>query len=227
MRLTLVETRRETADTKSFFFTGDAKLAWKAGQYIHYKLPHEHPDDRGIERWFSIASAPFEGRVMLTCRFAPKGSSFKKALNALPTGSQIDADPPEGDFVVDAVSKPLIFIAGGIGITPFRAILLDLERRGQPLNIQLLYANRDEDVAFRAELESLARRRPEFKINYFVGERRLDGNGIREVARDLSAHRFYVSGPEPMVETFDRTLKQLGVRDGDVVNDFFPGYEWP
>jgi ferredoxin-NADP reductase len=227
MRLTLVEKRRETDDTKSFFFAGDSGLTWKAGQYIHYKLPHADPDARGIERYFSIASAPFEKRVRLTCRFAHRSSSFKKALDALPIGSEIEADPPEGDFCVDDLSKPLVFIAGGIGITPFRAILLDLEHRQQAFQIQLLYANRGEDAVFRGELDSLAKRRPSLRICYYIGDDRLDAKGIQRAAPELDPHRFYVSGPEPMVESFDKILKELGVPEKEIENDFFPGYEWP
>src|SRR3569832_788440 len=115
MRLKLLEKRQETPDTKSFFFGGETGLSWRAGQYIHYKLPHPDPDSRGIERYFSIASAPFEKRVMLSCRFAPKSSSFKQALDHLAPGAEIDADPPEGDFCVNDPSEALVFIAGGIG----------------------------------------------------------------------------------------------------------------
>jgi ferredoxin-NADP reductase len=227
MRLKLVEKRVETADTKSFFFDGSADVKWKAGQYIHYQLPHANPDDRGIERYFSISSAPCEGRVRLTCRFAPKSSSFKKALDALPIGGEIEGDFPEGDFCVENAAKPLVFIAGGIGITPFRAILIDLERREMPLHIHLLYANKDADAPFRAELESFAARHPSVRLNFFIGDDRLDGNRIRQHVPNLKRHRVYVSGPESMVGSFDQLLKALGVADADVMNDFFPGYDWP
>jgi len=80
MKLTLRTIKQEASDIFSFIFTPERPLRWKAGQYLHYILKHQKPDDRGVERYFSIASAPQEERVMLTTRFAPKGSSFKKAL---------------------------------------------------------------------------------------------------------------------------------------------------
>jgi ferredoxin-NADP reductase len=227
MQLTLVETRRDTSDTRTFFFTGSPTPQWKAGQYICYKLPHPDPDDRGIERYFSISTAPHEGRVAITCRFAEKSSSFKRALGALPMGGKIEAQAPEGDFCVDQVAKPLVFIAGGIGITPFRAILLDLERRGQPLNVRLLYANRNDEVVFRDELESIRARHRDLKIEYLIGENKLDGGAIRKAVPDLAAAKVYVSGPEPMVESMDKTLENLGLRKEEIMNDFFPGYTWP
>jgi ferredoxin-NADP reductase len=227
MQLTLVEKRQETADTKSFLFQPEGDFAWKAGEYLHYKLPHANPDERGIERYFSISTAPFEKRVMLTCRFAPKSSSFKRALDALPVGGKIESDSPEGDFVVEDASKPLVFIAGGIGITPFRSILLDLDSRTQQPDIVLLYANRTEDLPFRRELEAVAKRMTKLRIQYVVGDHRLDGNAIRNSVTDLVRRKIYVSGPEPMVESLDRTLNGLGISEAEIVNDFFPGYDWP
>jgi ferredoxin-NADP reductase len=227
MQLTLAETRQETPDTRTFFFTGNPMPQWKAGQYIHYKLPHPNPDDRGIERYFSVSSAPHENRVALTCRFAEKSSTFKRALGSLPIGGKIEADAPEGDFIVDQVSKPIVFIAGGIGITPFRAILLDLERRREPLNVKVLYANRNDEIVFRDELENIQKRHSEFQIDYFIGDNKLDGNSIRRCIEDLNKVRVFVSGPEPMVESMDKVLEILGAKKEEIMNDFFPGYTWP
>lgn len=138
-----------------FYFWAGRPLRWKAGQYLHYILNHPNPDDRGVERYFSIASAPHEKNVMLTTRFAPKGSSFKKTLKKLKPGDVIEAREKGGDFILDHRKKMFVFIAGGIGITPFRAILLDLDRNRKPLNVQLLYTNRNNDFPYRKELETL------------------------------------------------------------------------
>jgi ferredoxin-NADP reductase len=120
-----------------------------------------------------------------------------------------------------------VFIAGGIGITPFRAILLDLDRNQKPLNVQLLYANRDNDFPYRKELEALKKRHPEFRIDYVVSPNRIDEKTIPKFVPDMDNSVFYVSGPEPMVESLDKTLKKLGVPKKRIKNDFFPGYQWP
>lgn len=122
MKFTLSATKQEANDTFSFIFAPEQPLQWKAGQLLRYVLNHPNPDDRGVERFFSIASAPHEKHVMLTTRFAPKSSSFKKALKNLRPGDAIEAHDLEGDFVVDDSETTFVFIAGGIGITPFRAI---------------------------------------------------------------------------------------------------------
>jgi len=180
-----------------------------------------------VERYFSIASAPYEKQVMLTTRFAPKGSSFKKALKKLKPGDVIEVRDKGGDFVLDHRRKMFVFIAGGIGITPFRAILLDMDRNRKPLNVQLLYANRDNDFPYRKELEALKKRHPEFRIDYVVSPDRIDAKTIPKLVPDMDNPVFYVSGPEPMVESLDKTLKKLGVSKKRVKNDFFPGYHWP
>jgi len=211
MKLALRATKQEASDIFSFIFVPERPLRWKAGQYLHYILNHPKPDDRGMERYFSIASAPYEKQVMLTTRFAPKGSSFKKALKKLKPGDVIEVCDKGGDFVLDHRRKMFVFIAGGIGITPFRAILLDMDRNKKPLNVQLLYANRNDDFPYRKELEALKKRHPEFRIDYVVNPDRIDEKTIPKLVPDMDKPVFYVSGPEPMVESLDKILKKLGV----------------
>jgi ferredoxin-NADP reductase len=227
MKFTLTATKQEANDTLSFIFAPEQPLQWKAGQLLRYVLDHPIPDDRGVERFFSIASAPHEKHVMLTTRFAPKSSSFKKALRNLKPGDAIEAHDLEGDFVVDDSAKTFVFIAGGIGITPYRAILLDLDYNKKPLNVQLLYANHDNDFPYQKELDALSRRHPEFRIEYVVSPNRIDEKSIPQLVSNLQDPMLYVSGPEPMVESMDDTLKKLGVPEERIKNDFFPGYEWP
>jgi ferredoxin-NADP reductase len=227
MKFTLSAIKQEANDTFSFVFAPEQPLQWKAGQLLRYVLNHANPDDRGVERFFSIASAPHEKHVMVTTRFAPKSSSFKKALRKLRPGDAIEAHDLEGDFVVDDAEKTFVFIAGGIGITPFRAILLDLDHNKKPLNVQLLYANRDNDFPYRKELEALRTRHPEFRIDYVVSPNRIDEKSISQLVPDIEEPMLYVSGPEPMVESMDEILKEIGVPEERIKNDFFPGYEWP
>jgi ferredoxin-NADP reductase len=227
MKLTLRATKQEASDIFSFIFAPERPLRWKAGQYLHYILNHPKPDDRGVERYFSIASAPYEKQLMLTTRFAPKGSSFKQMLKKIKPGDTIEAREKGGDFVLDQRRKKFVFIAGGIGITPFRAILLDMNRNRKPLNVQLLYANRNNDFPYRKELEALKKRHPEFRIDYVVSPDLVDEKTIPKLVPDMDDLVFYVSGPEPMVESLEKTLKKLGVAKKQIKTDFFPGYHWP
>jgi ferredoxin-NADP reductase len=228
MKLILVEKRSETDDVMSFKFRSDAPLKWQAGQFLHYSLPHPDADDRGTTRYFTIASAPFEGHVMLTTRFASeRSSSFKRALRRLPVGAVVEVGEPDGDFVVDAPGDQHVLIAGGIGVTPFRAILLDLDHRQLPINATLLYANRTRDFVYKAEIDRLAGRHPGLVVRYVMSPERVTPSLIRAEAADLATPTFHVSGPEPFVEALGSMLSALGVPEAHVKRDYFPGYDWP
>lgn len=227
MKLKLSRKKEEVPGVTSFILEPEEPFTWRAGQYLHYTLPHESADSRKIERYFTISSAPFEKNIRITTRLSEEGSSFKKTLFDLPIGSEIDVGYPDGHFVVDDPDKEMVFIAGGIGVTPYRSILLDLDHRELPINVTLLYANRDENFVYKSDLEELAERHEQLKIHYFVSPQKIDEDAIRKLVPDLGKPIMYISGPEPMVQAFEKMLAQMGVPDDHIKRDYFPGYDWP
>lgn len=225
MKLKLETRKKESPDVESFIFKPEKPLTWKAGQYLHYVLNHPKTDDRGSDRWFTIASAPYERRVMITTRFADaKGSTFKKTLKALKSGDTIEISDLGGDFIVTDARKDYVFLAGGIGITPFHSILKQAEHDGKKLRVQMLYANRKHVAAYKKEFDAMAKRNPHLKIHYLFHPQRIDEQSIRELVPDFKKPLFYVSGPEPMVESLGKLLLQLGVPQKNLKQDWFPGY---
>ena len=225
MKLNLIERKTESEDVESFFFKLSEPFSWRAGQFLHYVLHHEPTDNRGSDRWFTVASAPFEDVIMLTTKFTKeKGSSFKKSLKDLKIGDAIEVSDVDGDFVVDYPQAEYVFIAGGIGITPFRAILKELDHNNQSTDITLLYANINEHVTYKDEIEDIAKHNPNLKIHYVTSPERIDEQKIREFVANIDNSIFYVSGPEPMVEGLGKTLKSMGVPDDHLKQDWFPGY---
>lgn len=225
MKLRLIEKFAETTDTVSFIFEPLETLSWQAGQYLRYKIDDPHPDERGNTRYFTIASAPFEKLVRLTTRFAKeKGSRFKENLKNLAVGAEIEAEGPRGSFIVSEPQESFAFIAGGIGITPFRAILLDLDQRRLSVNVDLFYSNRSPEIVFQKELEALAGKFSGLKIHYFVEPNRLTAEAIQGLLADLARPYFYISGPEPMVRAFEQALAPVGVPPVKIRRDYFPGY---
>src|SRR3989344_6015013 len=169
MQLQIIEKKQEAPDTYTYYFLPDIPIIWKPGQFLRYRIPEATPDERGENRFFSIASAPFEGHVQLTTKFAPeKSSTFKKDLQKFEVGQTVESFGASGHFSMDDPNRRYVFIAGGIGITPFGAILMELDHNNLPLNGTLLYANRGKEAIFKDELEKLAKKHPEFKINYIV-----------------------------------------------------------
>lgn len=215
----LVSSKDEAGNVRTFIFeTGGLK--WVAGQYQKYTLPQAGPAESENERWFTIASAPSEGAIRISTRLS--GSAFKRALKALVPGDAIRTDSLEGDFTwEEQPSKPVVFVAAGIGVTPFRSILLERRAAGKKLNATLLYFNRIAEIPFREEFETLARQHPEFSLAVIVGEP-VTADSIFSRAPRESETVFYLSGPEPMVENIGAALKQRGV---SLKQDWFPGYD--
>lgn len=234
MLLTLTTRHREAETFESFHFEPERPLTFEAGQYLRYTLQHREPDNRGVSRFFTIASAPAEGFVLLATRFSTPGSSFKRALSSLGEGAVVEAAGPFGQFVYADREGPAVFVAGGIGITPFRSILVDLASRPRAAEITLLYANRTPDIPFRRVFDDLATRQPALKVAYTVSQPdpewrgsvgRIDEGFIREHAPLTRDPLFYVAGPKAMVEATAETLRTIGVAAASIKRDFFPGYD--
>lgn len=242
MKLRLIDKVSNGINITSFFFKPDEPLEFKPGQFLRYHITNPSPDERGENRFFSISSSPFENVIRLTTKFSPDGgSSFKKDLENLQVGGFIEASIPKGSFSLDDKKEEYVFIAGGIGITPFRSILLDLDHRGKHLNVSLLYANKIKDALFRNELEELAQKHPEFKIFYIISDEsvveqklpdnistihgKIDEALIRKLVPNIHKPMYYISGPELMVETFEEIIWSMGVAKELTKRDYFPGYD--
>jgi ferredoxin-NADP reductase len=224
MKLELVKRKPETVGAESFIFKPTEPVSWKAGQFFHYVLHHRPTDDRGSDRWFTISAAPFEKKVMITTRLSEKGSTFKKTLRDLKIGEFIEISDLDGDFIVEDLEEEYVFIAGGIGITPFRSILKQLEFENKQIKATLLYANRDKNIVYQGELEKMAKNNAYLKIHYIISPERINENKIKEFVPDLKKPIFYVSGPEPMVESLINMLEKMNIPENHLKRDDFPGY---
>lgn len=222
MKLKLIKKQPEVGDVTSFFFQPEEPLEWRAGQFLYYKLPHRNMDERRDTRWFTVASAPFEGHVRLATRLIEGRSTFKNTLNNLALGESIDVDGPEGEFIMDDPTREYIFVAAGIGITPFRSILADANHRKLQPNVKLLYISSDEPPLFIDDFENIAKDNPHFKIT-------LSAEITKEVVKRFligSVDPYVlVTGPEPMVESVVLTFKELGIKGDHIKTDYFVGYE--
>ncbi|HYM65582.1 MAG TPA: FAD-dependent oxidoreductase [Candidatus Sulfotelmatobacter sp.] len=221
MILTLIDKKTETKDVNTYVFKSDVYFIWKAGQYLIYSLKHKNQDKRGKMRFFTISSPPFFKNPSITTRIDPvKGSSFKKALNNLKLGEKINAKGPDGDFIIDDFKKSYFFIAQGMGLTPFRSILKQLEFENKDLDIEFFYSGKDKNIIFKDEFDSL--RLKNLKIKYFIGKRIREKDIIS--IKDFKKRQFYISGPDSMVEDMEKILLGLGIKKENIKSDYFSGY---
>jgi ferredoxin-NADP reductase len=147
-------------------------------------------------------------------------------LDTIPIGQQIEVDPPEGDFVIADNDAEYIFIAGGIGITPYHSILLQLAHEQVNLKTRLLYANKDNNFVFKSDLADVTDKMSNLKIQYITEPNRIDYEIIQSAAKDFTDPYYFISGPEPMVEYFTTLLKENGINGNRIKSDYFPGYNW-
>ncbi|MGH7238250.1 MAG: hypothetical protein ACREGF_06975, partial [Candidatus Saccharimonadales bacterium] len=111
-------------------------------------------------------------------------------------------------------------------IMPFRSILSQMEHDGKGANIEILYANRSEDTkAYKDELEALSSKHTDINVRDFYGDNIIDQAALEAAGAKLNDPIYYISGPEPMVEAFEKVLDNMGVDDAHKRFDYFPGYD--
>ena len=224
-------------NTGEFVFEPDIPFSFKPGQYLEWTLGHDKVDNRGNRRYFTIASSPTEKDMLLGIKFYENPSSFKKALAQMNVSDTIIASQLSGDFVMPRNKKrKLVFIAGGIGITPFRSMIKYLIDKREQRDIVLIYANKtEEDIAYKNILD-LAVRTFNLKVIYVINEQKnktitwtgktgyIDGKMILEEIKDFNERTFYISGPPSMVAGTEKVIEKLGVNNSRIITDFFPGF---
>lgn len=218
--------RTENApDVYSFIFEKPRDFNWIAGQFIQITFPHDNPDNRGIKRFFSISSAPFEKMVMITSRIElPKSSSFKKAFYDIKPGTIVECTNPKGKLIITEHDKKIILVAGGIGITPIRAIILDLDYNDKLKKIDLLYSNRDEYLPFKNDFEDKKTRNLTFNIYYFISPRYISEETIDRISDEFPDCCAFISGPPAMVKSVEELFILKGLPTESIRTDYFPGY---
>ncbi len=230
--ISLVLTRRTQFEGRQELleFTPRRPLQFEAGQYLEMTLPHGKTDLRGERRMFTIASAPEAKTVKIATRYADRSSVFKEDLRRFNIGHVISATAVRGDFLLPKdPTRKLLFIAGGIGITPFRSFVESLRERGETRDVVLLYAVRSKKEALFGDvfLQDLTWLKtiiiaPDGGSQGTVQGTRIDAALIQDEVKDISERDVYVSGPPQMVASVSAIAKDLGARR--VKRDSFAGY---
>ena len=243
MKLKLVDKKVEAQGTKSFFWETQKEVKYLPGQYFYFTLPKlNYPDPRGATRHFSLSSSPTEGKLIRCTTRIRQESGYKKTLNELSIGSEIEGEGPEGSYILDEKEKGNhLLLAGGIGITPFRSMIKYAIDKKTPSNIHLLYSNSiPEQITFRRELEDWARKADNFRLDMTVTKPeeskekwsglsgRLDELMIKKLIEnwklEIKNLTFWLCGPPPMVDAMEQIMGMLKVSFGQVRSEKFTGY---
>jgi ferredoxin-NADP reductase len=230
--------RVEVAEgTMAFHFEKPPQFDFKPGQASDLTLsdPPE-TDSEGNTRTFSIASSPFEDQLMFTTRM--RDTAFKRSLKNVPLGTEVKIAPAMGSFTLHkSPAKAAVFLAGGIGITPFLSIVRQADHDRLPHKLHLYYSNRrPEDTAFLEALETLEKSNLNFQLICTMTEMQkskqnwkgetglIDKDSLLRHLPTLQGPIYYIAGPPVMVGGMRKMLVGAGVDEDDIRAEDFAGY---
>jgi ferredoxin-NADP reductase len=230
---------RQVVAERTIAFRLEKPAGWKfqAGQFLDLGIiaPSE-TDAEGDTRSFSIASAPHEKTLLVATRL--RDSAFKRELTKMPLGAVVTIGGPSGNLIVERTAhRPAVFLAGGIGITPFRSMALQAAHEKSPQPIFLFYSNRrPEDAPFLEELQALTKLNPNYQLiasmtkmeqshRPWLGETGpIDKEMLSRHLHGAVSPVYYIAGPPAMVQSLRKMVQQIGVADSDIRAEEFAGY---
>jgi len=236
MKAKLVKKTTEAKNTVSFYFEPEKQTSFLPGQYYYFTLPKlNYPDPRGNTRHFTIASSPTESKIFQITTRIREESGYKKTLDDLQIGSEIEIEGPNGTFVLDEKSGIAnnIFLAGGIGITPFRSIIkynIDQKSKNsmvKPSYMHLIYSNGGSDFVFKKELKKWSRDHDFIKVDFFDTSKseHLDSKSLSHlVSNHLVSSTYWVVGPPAFVSAMEEILRSLKIPSSNIFTEKFIGY---
>jgi len=229
-----LEARHKIAkDTYEFVFKKPYGFVFEAGQYLEWMLPHMPSDHKGIRRYFTIASSPTESSVRVAMKITEKTSSYKAALSGIDVDQTIIASQLAGDFTLPKKADvKLGFIAGGIGVTPFRSHIKYMMDSDKQHDTVLYYCNNTKDeIAYQNVFAEATTTFPFTLINVISKEPveapaesgYLTAEMLKRRTPDYLERIWYISGPPGMVNAYKSLLVAVGVPRKHIKTDFFPG----
>jgi ferredoxin-NADP reductase len=218
----------ETPDIRTFRFARPVGFEFRAGQFLSVRVAVE---GNSAVRCYTISSAP-EASGYLEISVKRQGAVSTALHSTVGAGSTLLVRGPAGKFTYpDGEDRPIVLLAGGVGITPLMSMLRHAVQADPGRPVTLLYSVRTEaDVAFRDELAHLARRQPQLRVvvavtrgsdvpGFFPG--RIDASLLAEVVHDPASALHFVCGPHPMIRDICRLLGALGVPETQVRSEAF------
>lgn len=236
-KIKLSDRKMIAKDTMLFTLEKPAGFTFKAGQWGDFTLKNpSETDDEGNVRGFSIASPPSSDQIMITTRL--RNTAFKRVIQKMPIGTEVTFDAPHGSFTLHHNQEiPAVFIAGGIGITPIRSILLQAIADKLSHKIYLFYFDHNsKTMAFLEELQTLEKQNSNFRFipvmtsaeesnTLWSGETgHINCKLLSENITDLTVPIYYISGPAAMVTAIHKKLNECGIDDDIIRTEEFSGY---
>lgn len=223
----IIDKKEIATGTMQVTFQVNGEFSFLPGQYVFVTLINPpYFDERSSKRHFSIVNSPDE-KGIITIATRLRDSGFKKSLKEMAIGTEVELGPISGTFTLpDDASKPLVFIAGGIGITPYISMLRYVSERKLPYDITLVYSNRDQaSTAYFKEVQKFKSILTMTEDPAWAGEKRkIDTGFIKKYFPNINSYGYFVVGPPPMVEAVQKALLEAGVGINNIKIENFTGY---
>ena len=222
-------------NTIECLFQKPAGFMYQAGQFCTWVYENQPMNDkRGNRRVMSFASSPTESELKITMRVGP--SAYKQSLQHAPQGTPFSIIGPAGKFVLPTdTSKHIVFLAGGVGVTPFRSILKYVLDSKSSYAITMIYSNLCcKTAAYSDELGQYQQEIPNFHFvptmtsenpeHGWKGETRLINESLlRETVKDIPNSIYMIVGPPGMVEAMITLLQSLNIPKEQILSEKFTG----
>ncbi len=214
------EMKKEEDGIYTFIFESVKHLEWRAGKHAMFFITHKKIDK--AMRLFSISSCPSENKIAITTKIGENPSDYKKALLELRPNMKMKLRGPMGPFVLQK-SQTNCFITGGIGVTPFRSMMKEIDISKQKFNgtIKLLYFNSRDSFLFGEELKALEN---EKNSTEFFTDKVSMGNRIKQMTSQNDNTVYFLAGTKQMTTSIKEMLIELGVKKKNIKTDTFIGY---
>ena len=218
MELLFIRKQHLISDIWELYFRKPNGFNFDAGDYIEMSIK-----DVG-SHWVSMSSSPQEKEIRFTIKISETNpSKFKQALQKLSEGDVVHSSPAIGNFNIPRSPEPVLLIAAGIGITPFRSMLLDLDqsdRKDQLQQTTLVYGEKKNQLIYISEIE-------EINFNLVTQEKRITYEDIEISVDNISEQHIYLAGPEEFCVDLYKQLFEKGHMKHKLRLSYFPGYPGP
>ena len=197
-------------------------FTWVAGEYAIFSLKDKRIAGKR-SRFFSIASIPEDGYVLLGFRTGDKPSSFKQFIIDHGLHATIEIRGPMGDFALRNDNRPVVLFAGGVGITPIFSILQSI-KANQQREVHVVYPSAQHHL-FKDEIDGIIQMNPQIHVSYLHQSEQAQAK-LTELARRFGNDAYYyTAGSGRAIESIRNLLKGLEIEKRNMLNDHFEGYK--
>jgi len=223
--IVFVKKMQEESDVYTFYFKTNKKCDWIPGQHGLFIIKGDKVKKNGF-RGFSIASSPREESIMISTHIPAEPSEFKRALMELKAGDTIVMRGPFGPLYIEDPTKPVILLAGGVGVTPFRAILKSISNQTleQKNAVSLFYIDKKESFLYKDFFNQTQESSKNIQIRYFKDREQWDKELAEYVKTQQNKALYLISGAPSMIKSTKKALSKMGVDKSNIRVDAFFGY---